>query len=78
MVEFISILQAALLARIEVAEADDAAMADLEAELKLKRDEHDDKYLALDQKRVRVWHRRRRRPRLRQRQPALRSNGLRP
>lgn len=38
MVEFISILQAAFLARIEVAQADDAAIADLEAELKLKRD----------------------------------------
>lgn len=39
---------------IEAAAADDAAIADLEAEIKMKRDVRDDKYKALDQDRSKV------------------------
>lgn len=39
---------------IEAAAADDAAIADLEADLKMKRDVRDDKYKALDQQRSKV------------------------
>lgn len=41
-------------AAIEAAAADDAAIADLEAEIKMKRDIRDDKYKALDQQRSKV------------------------
>ena len=37
-----------------IAAADDAAIADLESELKMKRDVRDDKYKALDQQRSKV------------------------
>ena len=39
---------------IEAAAADDAAIADLESELKMKRDVRDDKYVALNEKRSKV------------------------
>lgn len=40
--------------RVKHSAADAAAIADLEAELKLKRDVRDDKYAALDQKRSQI------------------------
>ena len=46
--------QATFQASIEAAEADDAAIADLEAQLKIKRDVRDDKSAALDQSRSRI------------------------
>ena len=39
---------------IEAAAADDAAIADLESELKMKRDVRDDKYVALNENRSKV------------------------
>ncbi|MEJ7623103.1 MAG: hypothetical protein WKF34_03850 [Pyrinomonadaceae bacterium] len=53
-VEFNGITQAAFLADITAAADDDAAIGDLEAELKMKREVRDDKYAALDQKRSKV------------------------
>ncbi len=53
-VVFNGIKQADFLAAIDAAAADDAAIADLEAELKMKRDVRDDKYKALDQQRSKV------------------------
>ena len=41
-------------AEIKAAAADDAAIADLESELKMKRDVRDDKYVALNEKRSKV------------------------
>ena len=52
--KFMGIAQASFLTDIEAAAADDAAIADLEAELKMKRDVRDDKYKALDQQRSKV------------------------
>ena len=51
---FSGIRQADFQTEIEAAAADDAAIADLEAEIKMKRDVRDDKYKALDQKRSRI------------------------
>ena len=76
--DFNGITQAAFLADITAAAADDATIADLEAELKMKREVRDDKYIALNEKRSKSRPRCRRFRRLRQRQPALRRNGLRP
>lgn len=53
-VEFNGITQAAFLADITDCAADDAAIGDLESELKLKREVRDDKYLALNEKRSKV------------------------
>jgi hypothetical protein len=53
-VEFNGITQAAFLADITDAAADDAAIADLEAEIKMKREVRDDKYTALNEKRSKV------------------------
>ncbi len=53
-VEFNGITQAAFLSDITAAAADDATIADLESELKLKREVRDDKYIALNQKRSKV------------------------
>lgn len=53
-VEFNGITQAAFLADITSCAADDATIADLEAELKMKREVRDDKYLALNDKRSKV------------------------
>lgn len=53
-VKFNGIDQAGFLADIEAAAADDAAIADLESELKMKRDVRDDKYFALNDKRSKV------------------------
>ncbi|MEQ1606448.1 MAG: hypothetical protein ABL999_16425 [Pyrinomonadaceae bacterium] len=53
-VEFNGITQAAFLADITSCAADDAAIADLEAELKMKREVRDDKYVALNEKRSKV------------------------
>ena len=44
---FNGITQAAFLAEITAAAADDATIGDLEAELKMKREVRDDKYIAL-------------------------------
>jgi len=52
--KFVAMTQGEFQTEIEAAAADDAAIADLEAELKLKRDERDDKYAALDQKRSQI------------------------
>ena len=52
--KFNGISQADFLADIDAAAADDAAIKDLESELKMKRDVRDDKYAALDQKRSKV------------------------
>ena len=51
--DFNGITQAAFLADITAA-ADDATIADLEAELKMKREVRDDKYIALNDKRSKV------------------------
>lgn len=51
---FNGIAQADFKTAIEAAEVDDAAIADLEAEIKMKRDIRDDKYKALDQQRSKV------------------------
>ena len=51
---FNGIAQGDFQAAIEAAAADDAAIADLEAEIKMKRDVRDDKYKALDQQRSKV------------------------
>ncbi len=53
-VDFNGITQAAFLADITAAAADDATIADLEAELKMKREVRDDKYIALNDKRSKV------------------------
>lgn len=53
-VNFNGIKQTDFQADIEAAAADDAAIADLEAELDMKRDIRDDKYKALDQQRSKV------------------------
>ena len=53
-VTFNGIDQPTFQAAIEAAAADDAAIADLEAEIKMKRDIRDDKYKALDQQRSKV------------------------
>ena len=53
-ITFNGITQADFLTAIDAAAADDAAIADLEAELKMKRDVRDDKYKALDQQRSKV------------------------
>lgn len=53
-VEFNGITQAAFLADITACAADDAAVGDLEAELKMKREERDDKYAALNENRSKV------------------------
>jgi len=53
-VDFNGISQAQFLADITAAAADDAAIADLEAELKMKREVRDDKYVALNDKRSKV------------------------
>ena len=53
-VEFNGITQAAFLADITSCAADDATIADLEAELKMKREVRDDKYIALNDKRSKV------------------------
>ena len=53
-VDFNGITQAQFLADITPAAADDAVIADLEAELKMKREVCDDKYIALSQKRSKV------------------------
>ncbi|MGH9946782.1 MAG: hypothetical protein ACRD6X_06265 [Pyrinomonadaceae bacterium] len=53
-VDFNGISQTAFLADIDAAVADDAAIADLESELKMKRDVRDDKYVALNDKRSKV------------------------
>jgi len=53
-VEFNGITQAAFLADITACAAKDAEIADLEAELKMKREVRDDKYAALDQKRSKI------------------------
>lgn len=53
-VVFNGIEQARFQAAIEAAAADDAAIADLEAEIKMRRDVRDDKYKALDQQRSKV------------------------
>lgn len=52
--KFNGISQTEFLADIEAAAADDAAIADLESELKMKRDVRDDKYVALNEKRSKV------------------------
>jgi hypothetical protein len=52
--EFNGITQVAFQTEIEAAAADDAAIGDLEAELKLARDVRDDKYKALDQNRSKI------------------------
>ena len=52
--KFMGIAQGTFQADIEAAAADDAAIADLEAELKMKRDVRDDKYKALDQQRSKI------------------------
>ena len=53
-VQFNGIKQNDFQTEIEAAAADDAAIADLEAELKMKRDVRDDKYAALNEKRSKV------------------------
>jgi len=53
-VDFNGITQAAFLADITAAAADDAAVADLEAELKMKREVRDDQYIALNENRSKV------------------------
>lgn len=53
-VNFNGIKQTDFQSAIEAAAADDAAIADLEAEIKMKRDVRDDKYKALDQDRSKV------------------------
>ena len=53
-VEFNGITQAAFLADITACAADDATIADLEAELKMKREVRDDKYAALNENRSKV------------------------
>ncbi len=53
-VEFNGIMQAAFLADITACAADDAAIGDLAAELKMKREVRDDKYVALNEKRSKV------------------------
>ena len=53
-VDFNGITQAQFLADITATAADDAAIADLEAELKMKREVRDDKYVALNEKRSKV------------------------
>lgn len=53
-VNFNGIKQTDFQAAIDAAAADDAAIADLESELKMKRDVRDDKYKALDQQRSKV------------------------
>ncbi len=53
-VDFNGITQAAFLADITAAAADDATISDLEAELKMKREVRDDKYIALNEKRSKV------------------------
>ena len=52
--KFIAINQNDFQIEIEAAEADDATIANLESELKIKRDVRDDKYSALDQKRSQI------------------------
>ena len=52
--KFNGIAQNDFQADIEAAAADDAAIADLESELKMKRDVRDDKYVALNDKRSKV------------------------
>ncbi len=53
-VTFNGITQAAFEAAISAANDDDQTIEDLEIELKMKRDERDDKYKALDQQRSKV------------------------
>ncbi len=53
-VKFNGIAQTDFLADIDAAAADDAAIADVESELKMKRDVRDDKYAALNDKRSKV------------------------
>lgn len=53
-VTFNGIDQPTFQAAIDAAAADDAAIADLEAEIKMKRDVRDDKYKALDQDRSKI------------------------
>lgn len=53
-VDFNGISQAAFAADISDAAADDSAIEDLEAQLKLKREARDDKYAALSAKRTKV------------------------
>ena len=53
-VDFNGITQAQFLADITAAAADDAEIGDLEAELKMKREVRDDKYIALNEKRSKV------------------------
>jgi len=53
-VQFNGIKQVDFLADINAAAAYDAAIGDLEVELKMKRDVRDDKYAALDQNRSKV------------------------
>ena len=52
--KFYGIDQGSFQADIEAAAANDAAIADLESELKIKRDLRDDKYAALDERRSKV------------------------
>lgn len=51
---FNGISQGDFLNDITACAADDAAIADLEAEIKLKREARDDKYVALNEKRTKV------------------------
>lgn len=53
-VHFNGITQSEFLADIEAAAANDSAIADLEAEIKLKRELRNDQYVALDQKRTKI------------------------
>ena len=52
--KFMGIAQTAFQTDIEAAAADDAAIADLETELKMKRDVRDGKYKALNQQRSNI------------------------
>lgn len=53
-VKFIAMSQSDFQTEIDAAEADDATIANLEAELKLIRDVRDDKYSALNDKRSKI------------------------
>lgn len=53
-VEFYGITQAHFLAGITAGAVDDVEIADLQAELKMKREVRDDKYVALNDKRSKV------------------------
>ncbi|CAN5397543.1 hypothetical protein BH10ACI3_BH10ACI3_27430 [soil metagenome] len=53
-VNFYGISQTEFLADIQTVTANEAAIADLEAELKMKRELRDDQFFALDQKRSKI------------------------